>query len=237
MIVNESLTSPIRVMIADDHPLFRQGFKLALTAYPDLELVAEAENREQAVRLAAERRPDIVVMNLQTDLKEGIAAILEITEVNREARILILTNFDDDDHIFQAIKAGVMGYLLKEISPEKLVESIRAVHRHEVALHPAVAHRLMQEIKLPANSHPESESLTPREMDVLKRLARGLSNHKIANELSVSVRTVTTHIGNILNKLHLENRTQAALYAIEQGIILQLDQPEEPTMSPSYSRR
>jgi NarL family two-component system response regulator LiaR len=154
-------------------------------------------------------------------LKDGITAIQEILQTSPEARILVLTSFPDDDKVFRAIKAGAMGYHLKEAAPELLVESIRAIHRGEVALHPSVARKLMQEIKHPHTLNQEGESLTLRELDVLKCLARGLSNQEIARELSVSVRTVTTHIRNILEKLHLANRTQAALYAVERGIATQ----------------
>jgi NarL family two-component system response regulator LiaR len=127
-----------------------------------------------------------------------------------------LTSFPDDNNVFRAIKAGAMGYLLKESSTDKLVESIRAVHRGEVILHTIIARKLMQEIRQP--SAIQAEALTPREVDVLKCLTRGLSNQEIARELSISMRTVTTHVRNILDKLHVANRTQAALYAVEQGI-------------------
>jgi DNA-binding NarL/FixJ family response regulator len=205
-------------MISDDHPIVRQGLRMMLEAYPDLDVVAEAEDGEQAVRLAAEVHPDVLVIDLQMPLKDGFTAIQEITGANPAARILVLTSFPEDDNVFRAIKAGAMGYVLKETAPEQLVESIRAIQRGEVALHPVIARKLVQEIRQPAEERLKGEQLTPREVDVLKRLARGLSNQEIAAELSVSVRTVTTHVRNILDKLRLANRTQAALYAVEQGI-------------------
>jgi len=206
-------------MISDDHPIVRQGLKTMLEAYPDMTVVAEAEDGEQTVLMAAEIKPDILVIDLLMPQKDGITAIQEITEANPEARILVLTSFLEDDNILRAIRAGAMGYHLKESSPAQLVESIRALHRGEVALHPDVARKLMQEIKQPHATQQGGDALTPREMDVLKCLARGRSNQEIASELTVSVRTVTTHIRNILDKLQLSNRTQAALYAVEKGIL------------------
>lgn len=217
---NTDAPGPIRVLIADDHPIVRQGFKTMIDAYPDLSVIAEAADGEQAVRLAADLRPDVLVIDILMPLKDGISAIQEITQANPDARILVLTSFPEDDNILRAIKAGALGYHLKESAPEQLVESIRALHRGEVVLHPLVARRLIQEVKQPQASHREDESLTPRELDVLRCLARGLSNQEIAEELHVSVRTVTTHIRNILDKLQLANRTQAALYAVERGIAL-----------------
>lgn len=217
---NTDTPGPIRVLIADDHPIVRQGFKTMIDAYPDLSVIAEAADGEQAVRLAADLRPDVLVIDILMPLKDGISAIQEITQANPDARILVLTSFPEDDNILRAIKAGALGYHLKESAPEQLVESIRALHRGEVVLHTLVARRLIQEVKQPQASHREDESLTPRELDVLRCLARGLSNQEIAEELHVSVRTVTTHIRNILDKLQLANRTQAALYAVERGIAL-----------------
>lgn len=215
---NASIRAQIRVLISDDHPIVRQGLRTMLEAYPDLEVVAEAEDGEQAVRLAAETQPDILLIDLQMPRKDGITAIQEIIQSNPEARILVLTSFPDDDRVLRAIKAGAMGYQIKESSPEELVESIRAMQRGEVALHPYAARKLMQEIRQPNTMLLNGEPLTSREQDVLRCLARGLSNQEIANELTVSVRTVTTHIRNILDKLQLSNRTQAALYAVERGI-------------------
>lgn len=209
---------PIRIMICDDHPLVRYGFRVVLESYPDLALVAEATNGEQAVSIAQQVLPDVMIMDIQMPVMDGIAAIQQITQANPTARILVLTSFPDDDNVFRAIRAGAMGFLLKDSSPDQLIESIRAVHRGEVALHPSVARKLMQEIKQPPSLPLAGEQLTPRELDVLRCLARGETNQEIARTLTVSVRTVTTHVRNILEKLHLANRTQAALYAVEQGI-------------------
>lgn len=206
---------PIRVMIIDDHPIIRQGMKMMLEAYSDLEIVAEAENGEQAVLLAAEIQPDVLVMDIQMPVMDGITATREIIQANPDARILVLSSFPEDDYILQAIKAGALGFHLKESSPEQLVDSIRAVYRENISLHPVIAHKLIREIRHPKYLQLEEEPLSSRELDVLNCLAHGLSNQEIAAELTISVRTVTTHVRNILDKLHLSNRTQAALYAVQ----------------------
>ena len=212
----------IRVLIADDHPVVRQGLRVMLSAQPDIELVGEATNGEEAVRKAKSLRPHVIIMDLKMPVKDGLTAIREINQANLDTCILVLTSYPDDDNVFAAIKAGAMGFLLKDSSPEHLVDAIRAVHRGESALHPTVARKLIQEIKEPPQQPLEStdvEPLTPRELEVLRYLAQGLSNREIATKLHVSVRTVTTHVRNILDKLHLANRTQAALYAVKHGIV------------------
>ena len=209
---------PIRVLIADDHPIVRQGLGVVLAAQPDMELVAEATDGEEAVRQAREMQPDVIIMDLQMPVKDGLTAIKEIDRARLAAQILVLTSFPDDDNVFAAIKAGAVGFLLKDSSPEHLLEAIRTVYRGESALHPTIARKLIQEIKRPSRFPLTEEPLTPRELDVLQCLAQGSSNREIANELVISIRTVSTHVRNILDKLHLANRTQAALYAVEQGI-------------------
>jgi len=209
----------IRVLIADDHPVVRQGLKVMLGAQPDIELVGEATNGEEAVHKARVLRPDVIIMDLKMPLKDGLTAIKEINQADLDARILVLTSYPDDDNVFTAIKAGAMGFLLKDSPPEHLLEAIRTVHRGESALHPTIARKLIQEIKHPPRLPLAEEPLTPRELEVLQCLAQGLSNREIAARLCVSIRTVTTHVRNILDKLHLANRTQAALYAVEHGIV------------------
>ena len=215
---NPTSSVPIRVLIAEDHPIMRQGLGVVLDAYEDLAPVGEAENGEQAVQLAQELKPDVIVMDIQMPVKDGITAIQEISNLGLKTRILILTSYPDDDKVFQAIKAGAMGYFLKETRSEDLAEAIRLVQHGEVALPPAIARKLMQEIKEPTETMTPEEALTPREIEILRYLARGFSNQEIAGELDISITTVATHVRNILGKLHLANRTQAALYAIEWGI-------------------
>ena len=213
------MSQKIRVLIADDHPIVRQGLGVVLTAQLDMELVAEATDGQKAVDLAQETQPDVIIMDLMMPVKDGLTAIKEIDRFNLSARILVLTSFPENNNVFDAIKAGAMGFLLKDSSPEHLLEAIRTVYQGESALHPSIARKLVQEIKSPSELPLAEEPLTPRELDVLQCLAQGLSNREIAAELSISTRTVTTHVRNILDKLHLANRTQAALYAREKGLL------------------
>lgn len=212
------MSEQIRVVIADDHPIVRQGLEVVLNAQSDMTLVGQATNGEEAVRLARDLQPDVIIMDLQMPVKDGLTAINEIDRSGISTSILVLTSFPEDDNVFAAIKAGAAGFLLKDSPPEQLLGAIRTVYRGESALHPTIARKLIQEIKQPAELPPVEKPLTPRELEVLQFVAHGLSNREIAEELGVSVRTVTTHVRNILDKLHLANRTQAALYAIEKGI-------------------
>ncbi len=209
----------IRVLIADDHPIVRQGLNITINAQADMRIVAEATNGVEAVARILEHKPDVIVMDLRMPGGDGLAAIKEVTEKLPGARILVLTSFSDDDNVFAAIKAGAVGFLLKDSAPEALMEAIRAVARGEGALHTSIARRLMLEIKRPPERNRTDAPLTPRELEVLQLIAKGLSNREIADRMSVSIRTVTTHVGSILDKLHLANRTKAALYAVEQGLV------------------
>ena len=213
------MTEQIRILIADDHPIVRQGMELVIASQSDLELVGQATNGEEAVRLVNETCPDVIIMDLKMPVKDGLTAIREIKAAKLDAQILVLTSFQDDDNVFTAIKAGAMGFLLKDSPPEHLLNAIRTVHRGESALHPTIARKLIQEVRQPTQLPLSADPLTAREIQVLKCLSQGMSNREIALELSVSLRTVTTHISNILDKLHFSNRTQAALYAVEQGIL------------------
>jgi len=213
------MTKIIRILIADDHPIVRQGLELVVSVQPDLELVAQASNGAEAVQLAQEIRPDVIVMDLQMPVKDGLTAINEINQLGIGSKILVLTSFPEDEMVVKAVKIGATGIMLKDSPPEKLLEAIRTVHQGESALHPTIVRKLMDEVRQPSQPLHPKDLLTPREIEVLKCLAQGLTNREIALQLDVSVRTVTTHVRNILDKLYLDNRTQAALYAVEQGIL------------------
>lgn len=213
------MTEIIRVLIADDHPIVRQGLELMINTQPDLELIAEAKDGEEAVRMARETQPDVIVMDLLMPVKNGISAIEEINQLDLETQILVLTSFPEDEMVIAAVKAGATGILLKDSIPEKLLTAIRAVYRGESVLHPTVSRKLMEEVRQPSKTVVPEDLLTQRELDVIRLLAKGLTNSQIALSLNVSIRTVTTHIRNILDKLHLQNRTQAAIYAVEHGIL------------------
>ncbi|MEE4195841.1 MAG: response regulator transcription factor [Anaerolineae bacterium] len=208
----------IKVLIAEDHPIMRQGLGVVLDAYEGVTLIGEAEDGEQVVRLAQQLKPDVIIMDLQMPVKDGIIAIQEISELQPDVHILVLTSYPDDDKVFQAIKAGAEGYFLKETRSEQLIEAIRMVHQGIAVLQPEIAWKLMAEIRQSASKTQYQEALTQRELEILKYLARGYSNQEIALQLVISTRTVATHVGNILGKLHLSNRTQVALYAIDQGL-------------------
>ena len=212
------MSENIRVLIADDHPLIREGLRGLLAAEPDLELVGEAADGSEAVEKTDQLRPDVILLDLLMPVKSGIEAIIEIKEKDPGARILVLTSFADDEQVFPALRAGALGYLLKDSSPQDLLRAIRSVYRGESSLHPAIARRLVLQFSQPAVDSTPENPLTQRETEVLKLVAEGLSNQNIADELVVSERTVGKHVGNILEKLHLANRTQAALYALREGL-------------------
>lgn len=209
----------IRVLIADDHSIVRRGIRALLSETGGFEVVAEAADGQEAVLRAAETRPDVILMDLLMPGMDGIEATRRITSQQPEARVLVLTSFAADNKVFPAIKAGAQGYLLKDSSPEDLVRAIRQVARGEPALHPTIARKLLQEVTRPAEQQPAPEALTPREMAVLRLIAQGLSNQEIADAIAVSEPTVRTHVSRILGKLHLASRTQAALFAVREGLI------------------
>jgi DNA-binding NarL/FixJ family response regulator len=209
----------IRVLIADDHPIVRQGLEIVINSQPDMILVGQAADGEEAQQIVTESHPDVVVLDLQMPVKDGLVAIREIKESGLETQILVLTSFPEDDKVISAIEAGANGVMLKDSPPEQLLDAIRTVFQGKSVLHPIVAQKLMRKVQRSAKLVPVDDLLTPREIDVLKCLAQGQSNREIALKLSISTRTVTTHVRNILDKLGLENRTQAALYAIEHQIV------------------
>ncbi len=208
----------IRVMIADDHAIVRKGIRALLSEAEGFEVVAEAADGQEAVRRAEETQPDVILMDLLMPVMDGIEATRQITALRPDARVLVLTSFAADNKVFPAIKAGAAGYLLKDSSPDELVRAIRQVHRGEPSLHPAIARKLLQEVAHPAELEPAPEALTAREMAVLRLVAQGLSNQEIADRIAVSEPTVRAHVSRILGKLHLASRTQAALYAVREGL-------------------
>lgn len=208
----------IRILVADDHPIVRQGLRALIEAKPDMELAGEAADGIEAAALAHTLRPDVILLDLLMPRLDGISAIGQILSENADARIIVLTSFAEDDNVFPAIRAGAVGYLLKDSSPETLVQAIREVHRGGSFLHPTVARRLMQEFAHPPGLQRAEGSLTERELAVLRLMASGLSNHQIAERMVISERTVSAHVSSILQKLHLANRTEATLYALREGL-------------------
>lgn len=212
------MSEKIRILAADDHAVVREGLRALIDTEPGMELVGEASDGTEAVGRAQALQPDVVLLDLVMPRKGGIEAIGEIRSVAPEARILVLTSFAEDDKVFPAIKAGAQGYLLKDASPGELLQAIREVQRGEPSMHPTIARKLMLELQRSSDLPPTEDPLTEREAEVLGLVAQGLTNQEIADRLYVSERTVRTHVSNILSKLHLANRTQAALYALRTGL-------------------
>ncbi|MGE5462058.1 MAG: response regulator [Syntrophothermus sp.] len=210
--------STIRVLVVDDHAIIRKGIQAVLELVPDIQTVGEAENGIQAVQLDRELHPDVVLMDLMMPEMDGIACIRQIKDQRPAARILVLTNFAGEEMIFPAIKAGAMGYHLKDSSPEALIEAIRQVNQGVASLHPSIAKKLLDELQHDAKQPLAAEPLTQREVEILRLIAQGYENRDIAEKLVISEATVRTHVSNILGKLHLASRTQAALYALREGL-------------------
>ena len=212
------MSDPIRLLIVDDHKLVRQGFIAMMSVEPDLEIVGEAADGVEAVEFARSLRPDVILLDLAMPNKDGIEATREIRAENSEARILIITSFAEDEKVYQAVKAGALGYLLKDSSPEALIRAIHDVCEGRLSLHPDIALKLIEELNRPSDQPLTEDPLTEREGEVLILVAKGLSNQEIGERLVVAERTVSAHVSNILGKLHLANRTQAALYALREGL-------------------
>jgi two-component system, NarL family, response regulator LiaR len=211
-------THPIRVFIAEDHAIVRKGIRTLISLEPDIEVVGEAGNGREAVEQAGRLTPDVILMDLVMPELDGIQAIQQIKAHRPEARILVLSSFATDDKIFPAIKAGALGYLLKDSDPAELAQAIRQVNAGECSLHPIVARKVLQELNLAPKPPPAAQPLTGREVEILRMVAQGKSNRQIAEELVVSLGTVRTHLSSILGKLHLASRTQATLYALREGL-------------------
>lgn len=208
----------IRVLIVDDHPVVRRGLRTLIASEPGMEPVGEATNGLEAIEQARALQPDVILLDMVMPQMNGLEAISAIKQENAQMRILVLTSFAEDEKVFPAMKAGALGYLLKDSSPDELVEAIRNVHRGASSLHPTIARKLIDELSRPSDLPPTETPLTGREADVLKLVARGFTNQEIADKLVLSEWTVRTHVRNILEKLHLANRTQAALYALREGL-------------------
>jgi NarL family two-component system response regulator LiaR len=212
------MTAPIRVFFADDHAIVREGLRALLSMQPDMQVVGEAENGAEAVAQVALCHPDVILLDLMMPVMDGIEALTAIRRADPAAKVLVLTSFAADDKVFPAIKAGAQGYLLKDSPAQVLLQAIRDIQRGASSLHPAIALKLIQELNRSTDLPPTSEPLTERELEVLRLVARGLSNAQIGEALIISERTVSTHITSILDKLHLANRVQAALWALKQGL-------------------
>jgi NarL family two-component system response regulator LiaR len=212
------MTGRVRVLVVDDHIVVRKGIRALLATEADIEVVGEAENGKEAVLEAEKLRPDVILMDLVMPEMDGIEAIRRITNRRPDARILVLTSFASDDKVFPAIKAGALGYLLKDSGPDELLNAIRQVHRGESSLHPAIAQKLLLELSDSPDQTPAPEPLTDWERGVLQLVARGRSDPEIAEKLAIDEATARTHVSRILRKLHLASRTQAVLYALREGL-------------------
>jgi NarL family two-component system response regulator LiaR len=207
----------IRVLIVDDHAVVREGQRALIATEPGMELVGEGADGIEAIQLTKSLKPDVLLIDLLMPRMGGIEAIQKIKAENSKVNILVLTSFAEDEKVFSAIKAGALGYLLKDATPQELLDAIRQVYRGEPSMDSAVANKLMRELQRSSDLPLTEEPLTEREVDVLKLVAQGLTNQDIAEKLVISERTVRTHVSHILDKLHLANRTQAALYALREG--------------------
>ncbi len=209
------MTAPTRVVIVDDHAVVRRGLRAFLELQPDIEVVGEAPDGATAEQVSASVRPDLVLMDLVMPGSDGIATIRRLRAAHPAMAVLVLTSYVDDVHVFAALEAGAAGYLLKDVQPDELIRAIRQVRQGEPALHPKVAARLVQHTAQPSSF----ADFTPRERDVLRLLAEGFANKEIARRLSLSEKTVKTHVSNILQKLGVADRTQAALLAVRRGLV------------------
>jgi NarL family two-component system response regulator LiaR len=214
------MAETISVLLVDDHQVVRQGVRAFLDALNDIKVVAEAESGEEAVRLSAEHVPDVILMDLLMPGMDGVEATRKVKDVSPRTQVVVLTSYHQDEHIFPALQAGAISYILKDVEMVDLAEAIRQAAQGQATLHPRVASRVIKELHGPRRDelNPFVE-LTSRELDVLKLIANGLSNQDIAAQLFISHNTVKGHVSNILSKLHLADRTQAAVYAWKEGIV------------------
>jgi NarL family two-component system response regulator LiaR len=212
----------IKILLADDHVLVRQGTRELLEREEDMEVVAEAGDGEEAVRLAASRQPDVAIMDISMPKLNGIEATQQIKARHAGVAVLVLTAYDDDQYIFALLEAGAAGYLLKDVQASELVRAVRAVHQGESVLHPTIARKVINHFAQPVDKRLEEnilDALTGRELEVLKLAARGMTNREIAQELVISVRTVQVHLSNVFSKMGVGSRTEAVLDALRKGWI------------------
>ncbi len=220
------MNSPIRVLIADDHEIVRKGIRALLATKRDIQVIGEASNGIEAVAQTLNLQPDVVLMDLVMPKMDGIQATREITAKQPGTHILVLTSFSADDQVFPAIEAGALGYLLKDSGPQELIQAIRKVHNGEPSLEPDIARKVLAELSGSPQKPLTRDPLTAREVDILRLIAQGQSNKEISGGLSITEETVHAHVSNILRKLHLASRTQAALYALREGIASLDDVPD-----------
>jgi NarL family two-component system response regulator LiaR len=208
----------IRILVVDDQTVVREGLAAILANYPEVEVVGQASDGIQALEIIKQAKPNVVLLDLVMPGLDGLATIPKIREIAPNARILVVTSFAESDRVYQAIKAGALGYILKDATREQLVQAIRDVAQGRASLQPSIAVKLIQEINHPSELNYTADPLTRRELETIRLIARGLSNQEIAAELVVNERTIAKYVSSILDKLHLANRTQAALYALREGI-------------------
>jgi DNA-binding NarL/FixJ family response regulator len=214
------MTTPISIIIVDDHEVVRNGIRAFLETLPEFQVVGEAASGEETIRLVADLIPDVVLMDLIMPGMDGIETTREVKKISPRTQVVVLTSYHEDEHIFPALKAGAISYILKDMKMEKLTEALQRAARSEVTLHPLVAARVLRNLRGDgAGEETIYADLTERELDVLKLIANGLSNSQIAGELVISENTVKGHVSNILSKLHLADRTQVAVYAWQKGIV------------------
>ncbi len=213
------MANPVTILIVDDHEVVRNGIRAYLDTLKEFQVVGEAASGEEAIKLVKELIPDVVLMDLIMPGMDGIESTREVKKISPRTQVVVLTSYHEDEHIFPALKAGAISYVLKDMKMEKLAETIQRAVNNEVTLHPLVAARVLRNLRGDSEEESFYADLTDREQDVLRLIAKGLSNSEIADQLVISENTVKGHVSNILSKLHLADRTQVAVYAWQKGIV------------------
>jgi two-component system, NarL family, response regulator LiaR len=208
----------INVLVVDDQTVVREGLVAILANYSDIEVTGQAADGIQAVEFVKKYKPDVVLLDMVMPNQDGLATIPKIKDFSPRTNILVVTGFDENDRVYEAIKRGALGYILKDATREQLLQAVRDVADGKHSLQPSIAIKVIQEMNHPVESHYTEDPLTPRELETLRQIARGLSNQEIAEALSVNERTIAKYVSSILDKIHVANRTQAALYALREGI-------------------